>query len=52
VIEMVDEASRIDGFVEILLPYFEKVPKGGLITLEKASIVLHKSGTKTGFYSR
>jgi uncharacterized protein len=46
VIEIVDEAAKIDGFVEILLPYFEKIPKGGLITLEKVSIVLHKTGTK------
>jgi uncharacterized protein len=46
VIEIVDEASKIDGFVESILPYFEKIPKGGLITLEKATIVLHKSGGK------
>ena len=46
VIEIVDEAARIDGFVETILPYFEKIPKGGLITLEKVNIVLHKSGTK------
>ena len=46
VIEIVDEASRIDGFVETILPYFEMIPKGGLITLEKVSIVLHKSGNQ------
>ena len=50
VIEIVDEAAKIDGFVEIILPYFEKIPKGGLITLEKATIVLHKSGTKKSFF--
>lgn len=44
VIEIVDEAAKIDGFVEIILPYFEKIPKGGLIILEKVTIVLHKSG--------
>lgn len=46
VIEIVDEATKIDGFVEVILPYFDKIPKGGLITLEKATIVLHKSGGK------
>ena len=46
VVEMVDEAAKIDGFVESILPYFEKIPKGGLITLEKVNIVLHKSGGK------
>jgi uncharacterized protein len=44
VIEIVDQADKIDGFVETILPYFEKLPKGGLITVEKATIVLHKTG--------
>jgi uncharacterized protein len=44
VIEMVDEAAKIDGFVETILPYFERIPKGGLITMEKATVILHKSG--------
>jgi uncharacterized protein len=46
VIEIVDEAAKIEGFVETILPFFEKVPKGGLITLEKVNIVLHKSGSQ------
>jgi PII-like signaling protein len=52
VIEIVDEAAKIDGFVETILPYFEKIPKGGLITLEKVNIVLHKSGTKPNSFFR
>jgi uncharacterized protein len=44
VIEIVDQADKIDGFVETILPYFDKLPKGGLITIEKATIVLHKIG--------
>jgi len=44
VIEIVDEAQRVDGFVETILPYFDKIPKGGLITLERVEIVLHKPG--------
>ena len=39
VIEIVDESEKIDGFIEMILPYFEKIPKGGMITTE-----LHKSG--------
>jgi len=50
VIEIIDESSKINGFVETILPYFEKIPKGGLITLEKATIVLHKSGEKTVYF--
>jgi uncharacterized protein len=51
VIEIVDEAAKIDGFVETILPYFEKIPKGGLITLEKVNIVIHKSGTQKSFFT-
>ncbi|MCX6280806.1 MAG: DUF190 domain-containing protein [Bacteroidetes bacterium] len=48
IIEIVDDSVKIDGFVDSILPYFEKVPKGGLITLEKVSIVLHKRGGDQG----
>lgn len=51
VVEIVDEAGKIDRFVDTILPYFEKIPKGGLITLETVKIVLHKSGTKKGFFN-
>jgi PII-like signaling protein len=44
VIEMVDEAAKIDGFVETMLPYFEKIPKGGLIITQPANIIVHKQG--------
>ncbi len=44
IVEMVDEGSKIDGFIEVLLPYFDKIPKGGLITVEKVTIILHKPG--------
>ncbi|MCX6303455.1 MAG: DUF190 domain-containing protein [Bacteroidetes bacterium] len=46
VIEIIDEPAKIEGFIETILPYFEKIPKGGLITLEKVNIVLHKSGSR------
>jgi len=46
VIEIVDEAEKIEKFTETILPYFDKIRYGGLITLEKATIVLYKKGTK------
>jgi PII-like signaling protein len=46
VIEIVDETEKIDGFVKIILPYFDKIPKGGLITIDKTTIVIQKSGKK------
>jgi uncharacterized protein len=44
VIEIVDQADKIEGFVETMLPYFDRLPKGGLITIEKATVVMHKIG--------
>jgi PII-like signaling protein len=44
IIEIIDTAEKIDSFVQKILPYFERIPKDGLITVEKATIVLHKSG--------
>lgn len=46
VVELVDEADKIDQFTDILLPYFDKVRTGCMITSEKTDILLHKKGTK------
>jgi hypothetical protein len=52
VIEIVDEAPKIDGFIGAILPYFDVISKGGLITVEKATVVLHKSGKRGSQKSR
>lgn len=44
VVEIVDESEKIEKFTETILPYFEKIRNGGMITLEKVNIVLHKKG--------
>jgi len=46
VVEIVDEGDKIEKFTETILPYFDKIRYGGMITLEKVSIVMHKIGTK------
>ncbi|MBN1462772.1 MAG: DUF190 domain-containing protein [Paludibacteraceae bacterium] len=46
VIEIVDEAVKVDAFVEILLPIIQSVPKGCLITEQKTAIVVSKKGEK------
>lgn len=46
VIEIVDEPGKIEKFTETLLPYFEKICTGTLVTRERANIVLHKKGRK------
>lgn len=51
VIEMVDEASKIEHFTQKILPWFDKIETGCLITSEKADIVLFKQGKKKkGFF--
>lgn len=46
VIEIVDEPKKIEDFTETILPYFEKIRTGCMITVEKADVVLHKKGRK------
>lgn len=51
VIEIIDEAAKIDSFTERILPWFKKLRYGCIITVEKANIVLHKTGEKKGFFN-
>lgn len=48
IIEIVDESEKIEKFSEIILPYFEKLRYGCMITVEKVNIVLYKKGAKQG----
>jgi uncharacterized protein len=51
VIEIVDESEKIEKFTEKILPWFEKLRYGCMITVEKANIVLYKKGIKKGFFN-
>jgi PII-like signaling protein len=46
VVEIIDETEKIEKFTEIILPYFEKIRNGCMITAEKANIILYKKGVK------
>ncbi|RPH31374.1 MAG: DUF190 domain-containing protein [Bacteroidales bacterium] len=46
VVEILDESEKIEKFIEIILPIFDNINKGCMITVEKATIILHKKGTK------
>jgi uncharacterized protein len=46
VVEIIDTSEKIDAFTEKILPWFEKLRYGCLITVEKANIVLNKQGSK------
>ncbi|MBW6491746.1 MAG: DUF190 domain-containing protein [Lentimicrobium sp.] len=50
VVELVDEADKINRFLEIILPWFEKIPTGCLITSEKVFINLFKKGRGKKFF--
>lgn len=46
VVEIIDESEKIDAFIEKILPWFDYLPSGCLITTENAAIILNKQGTK------
>lgn len=48
VVEIVDDAEKIDGFCEIITPYFDKVKNGCIMTVEKTEVLLYKPGIKKG----
>lgn len=50
VVEIIDEAEKIDQFLEKILPWIENHRYGCLITSEKANIVLCKPGRKKGLF--
>ena len=46
IVEIIDEADKIEKFYQTIRPYFDKVEKGFLITLEKANVIYCKTGKK------
>jgi PII-like signaling protein len=50
VIEIVDDAEKIEKFTEKILPWFDKLRYGCLITVEDVKVILFKRGTKKGIF--
>jgi uncharacterized protein len=48
VVEIIDEPQKVDQFFEIIKPYFEKISKGCLISVENITVLMHKKGGKKG----
>jgi PII-like signaling protein len=46
VVEIVDEAKKVDDFIEHILPFMNDIPKGCLITAQNTELVLRKQGGK------
>jgi uncharacterized protein len=42
VVEIVDQAEKIDGFLDTVHAFFEQCGKGGLITVEKVDVLYYK----------
>jgi uncharacterized protein len=46
VIEIIDDPEKIEKFFQTIQPYFEKLRYGCIITIEKANVVMYKTGSK------
>jgi PII-like signaling protein len=46
IIEIVDEEENLRSFLDNILPWIDKLPKGCLITMQDVEIVLQKKGNK------
>ncbi len=46
IVEILDESEKIEKFIESMLPIFDNLNKGCMVTVEKATIILHKKGVK------
>lgn len=51
VVEIVDKASKIEIFFEIIKPYLESVRYGCLVTIEDAHVLMYKSGEKKSVFN-
>ena len=45
VVEIIDEAQKIEYFYKLIEPYFGKIRYGCLITIEEINVALYKEGT-------
>jgi PII-like signaling protein len=46
VVEIIDEAAKIDLFIKTNKTFFESIGKGHIITVEDTTIIMHKKGKK------
>lgn len=46
VVEIVDDAEKVEKFFETIKPYFDKIKNGCIVTMEKATVLLYKTGNK------
>jgi hypothetical protein len=47
IVEIIDEPKKIDSFFESIKPYFEKIGKGHIITIDETTVIMHRAGKKS-----
>lgn len=46
VVEIIDESEKIENFAKKIMPWFEKIRHGCLITMDKTNVLYQKKGEK------
>jgi PII-like signaling protein len=46
VVEIIDESHKIDSFFNSIKPYFDKIGKGHIITVDETTVLMHKTGIR------
>ena len=46
IVEIIDESHKIDLFFESIKPYFDKIGKGHIITVDETTVIMHRTGIK------
>jgi PII-like signaling protein len=46
VVEIIDEPEKIDSFIDSIKPFFDKIGKGHIITVDETTIIRHNPGIK------
>ena len=46
IVEIIDESHKIDLFFESIKPYFEKIGKGHIITVDETTVIMHEAGRR------
>ena len=46
IVEIIDESHKIDSFYKTITPYFDKIGKGHIITVDETTILRHNTGAK------
>lgn len=46
IVEIIDDPQKIKSFFESIRPYFDKIGKGHIITLDETTVIMHKTGNR------